>query len=205
MAKTVKTTKRAVKATAKTAAVRKAMDKNIAKNVAKRAATQAKTPAPLKTFIKNVAAAAKASADKPTPITELDAFFPTAHGDEAIPTGKPASKPTKAGKAAVATTKPAKGAKPAKASAKPVTLAKAIAAKGAKPTAEETKGGPLVTGAKATIISLIRDAKGGVSAGEIAKKLSWPKAGGTISRAIKLAPFKVRKERVDGTLRYFAA
>jgi hypothetical protein len=103
----------------------------------------------------------------------------------------------------------AKAAKPAKASAKPaakpVTLAKAIAAKGGKPTAQETKDGPLVTGAKATIIGMIETAKAGVTAAEIAKKLGWPRAGGTISRAIALAPFKVRKERVDGTLRYFAA
>jgi hypothetical protein len=190
MAKTVKTTKRAVKADP----VRKAMDKNIARNVAKRAAkAPAKGTRSLSTAeaVRKLAKSgaidpiAKAiAADKPTPITELDAFFPATDA-------KAASKPAKAGKAKAATTKPAKAGKAATASAKPATPA-------TKPQGE-------VTGAKATIIGLIRDAKGGVSAGEIAKKLGWPKAGGTISRAIKLAPFKVRKERVDGTLRYFAA
>jgi uncharacterized membrane protein len=88
------------------------------------------------------------------------------------------------------------------AAAKP-TRAKALAAKGAKPDAMETKAGPLVTGAKATILLLIETTKGGISAAEIAKKLGWPRAGGTISRAIAVAPFKVAKLYDDeGVLRY---
>lgn len=63
------------------------------------------------------------------------------------------------------------------------------------------------TGAKATILAMIETAgEKGVSAAQIAKKLGWPRAGGTISRAIKLASFKVAKARdADGVLRYSRA
>ncbi len=82
----------------------------------------------------------------------------------------------------------AKPAKPAKASAKPAT-----------------DGVKAPTGAKATIIAMI-ERKDGASAAEVCKKLGWVKAGATIGRAIKLAPFKVRKERDgDGVLRYYRA
>jgi hypothetical protein len=109
----------------------------------------------------------------------MDAF-------EATAAAKPVAKVAKAGKASAATTKPAKAAKPAKASAKPAT-----------------DGVKAPTGAKATIIAMI-ERKDGASAAEVCKKLGWVKAGATIGRAIKLAPFKVRKERdADGALRYY--
>jgi hypothetical protein len=102
---------------------------------------------------------------------------------------KAASKPVAPAKAAVATVKPAKAANGATASAKP-------AAEGVKAP----------TGAKGKIIAMIDASKAGVSAGEIAKALGWPRAGGTISRAIKLAPFKVAKARdAEGVLRYSRA
>jgi uncharacterized membrane protein len=102
---------------------------------------------------------------------------------------KVASKPAKAGKAPVATVKPVVAPKAATASEKPAT--------GVVQTA---------TGAKMQIITMIASTKGGVSAAEIAKTLGWPRAGGTISRAIKLAPFKVAKARdAEGVLRYSRA
>jgi hypothetical protein len=60
-------------------------------------------------------------------------------------------------------------------------------------------------GAKATIIDMIA-AKGGVTEPEICKALGWARAGATISRAIKLAPFKVAKAKdEDGRTRYSRA
>lgn len=113
------------------------------------------------------------------------ALLPSDHGDEAIPAGKP-SKVAKAGKAKVAATKPAPAAKPAKAS--------------------ETAGNgdaKAPTGAKGKIIAMIDASKAGVSAAEVCKALGWVRAGATIGRAIKLAPFKVAKVRdADGVLRY---
>ena len=94
----------------------------------------------------------------------------------------------KAGKAKVATTKPAPAPKAATASAKPAT-----------------EGVKAPTGAKGKIIAMIDASKAGVSPGEIAKALGWPRAGGTISRAIKLAPFKVAKARdAEGVLALLA-
>jgi hypothetical protein len=102
---------------------------------------------------------------------------------------KPASKPAKPAKPSAAATKPAKAPKAATASAKPAT-----------------EGAKAPTGAKGKIIAMIDASKAGVSPGEIAKALGWPRAGGTISRAIKLAPFKVAKARdAEGVLRYSRA
>ena len=80
----------------------------------------------------------------------------------------------------------------------------AIVAKANKPAATETKA---PTGAKATVLAMIQKAgKVGVSAAEIAKALGWPRAGGTISRAIKAASFPVAKVRDgEGVLRYSVA
>jgi hypothetical protein len=89
-----------------------------------------------------------------------------------------------------------------KAPAKVVSLdsvRKATAKAPAKKTAPE------VTGAKATIIAMMQR-KNGVSAAEVCAKLGWVRAAGTISRAIKLAPFKVNKVKGDdGVTRYIAA
>ena len=105
-------------------------------------------------------------------------------------------------KAAKAARKPVAPAKPSAAATKPAKAAKAA-------TASETAGNggaKATTGAKGKIIAMIDASKAGVSAGEIAKALGWPKAGGTISRAIKLAPFKVAKARdAEGVLRYSRA
>lgn len=84
----------------------------------------------------------------------------------------------------------------------PATLlgaeAPAKAAKPAKQPATEA------TGVKAEILKLMQR-KNGVSEREVCEKLNWAKAGATISRAIKLAPFKVAKERGDdGKMRYIA-
>ena len=66
-------------------------------------------------------------------------------------------------------------------------------------------GAKAPTGAKAKILDMIAR-KNGASAAEVCKELGWVKAGATIGRAIKLASFKVRKERdADGVLRYYRA
>ena len=200
------------KVTARTDRLLAASAKIIAKNVAKRAAKAESLHARRSERAKAVAKNRKA-AKTPTPAglkpiaqeaaAEARSFVAKLDAKDRAD-AKAARKAVGAGKAPAATTKPAKSAKAP--SAKPVTLAKAIAANGGKPTAEETKAGPLVTGAKATIIGLIDTTKGGVSAAEIAKKLGWPRAGGTISRAIKLAPFKIAKARDgEGVLRYSRA
>ena len=96
----------------------------------------------------------------------------------------------------------AKATKPAKAP----TMAATDKANGTKRDTAEAKGVGSVSGSKATILNMIETTKGGVSAAEIAKKLGWPRAGGTISRAIKLASFKVAKVRdAEGVLRYSRA
>ena len=137
---------------------------------------------------KRVARATTKVLDKPKgPTTKIleTALKAKAKADAA----KAASKPVAPAKAAAATNKPAKAAKPAKASE--------TAGNG---------GAKAPTGAKGKIIAMIDASKAGVSAGEIAKALGWPKAGGTISRAIKLAPFKVAKARDgEGVLRYSRA
>jgi hypothetical protein len=97
----------------------------------------------------------------------------------------------------------------AKAAAKPgalpeiVMVAEANAKRAAYDTAKAAK--PAATGAKAKILDMIAREKG-TSAAEVCKALGWVRAGATIGRAIKLATFKVRKERdADGVLRYYAA
>ena len=84
--------------------------------------------------------------------------------------------------------------------AKPAKAAKAV--KPAKPveTAPKAPGG-----AKATILAMIA-AKGGTTERDVAKALGWPRAGGTISRAIAAASFTVRKEKgEDGRTVYSRA
>ena len=94
----------------------------------------------------------------------------------------------------------------ARANGKAATMAATDKANGTKSDTAEAKGVGSVSGSKATILNLIETTKGGVSAAEIAKALGWPRAGGTISRAIKLATFKVAKARdADGVLRYSRA
>jgi hypothetical protein len=129
-----------------------------------------------KPSLKTVAKATTKVLDKPT---KAGAAKPlTLDGKVVLPAAYLAK--VEAGKAS------AKPAKPAKASAKPAT-----------------DGVKAPTGAKATIIAMI-ERKDGASAAEVCKKLGWVKAGATIGRAIKLAPFKVRKERdADGVLRYY--
>ena len=48
-----------------------------------------------------------------------------------------------------------------------------------------------------------RDA--GVTEREVCEALGWKKAGATIGRAIKAAPFAVKKERDGSRARYYAA
>jgi hypothetical protein len=61
----------------------------------------------------------------------------------------------------------------------------------------------VVGGVKAKILAMMQR-KGGASAAEICAELGWVQCGATISRTIKAAPVAVRKERVDGVLRYIA-
>jgi hypothetical protein len=69
----------------------------------------------------------------------------------------------------------------------------------AKPAASGAKA---PGGAKATILAMIA-ADGGTTERDVAKALGWPRAGGTISRAIAAAPFKVAKVKGDdGRTRY---
>jgi hypothetical protein len=169
-----------------------ALDKRIAKvRAAAKRADDAKAKAP--TLAKLTKNAAKATGPSIVPPLAAAKLSPIAEGfmdalklGGAIPAGKPASKVAKAGKAPAATTKPAPAAKPAKAS--------------------ETAGNgdaKAPTGAKGKIIAMIDASKAGVSAAEVCKALGWVRAGATIGRAIKLAPFKVAKVRdADGVLRY---
>ena len=113
----------------------------------------------------------------------------TVLGGEPVETTKPVAKAAK------------KAAKPVKAPVKAKAPAKA--AKADKPVVSGETKAP--TGAKATILAMIA-APGGVSEKEVCAALGWPRAGGTISRAIKLAPFKVVKVKGDdGRTRYRAA
>jgi hypothetical protein len=115
--------------------------------------------------------------------------------------GKPA--------AAKARRKQAAAAKPAaKAARKPAKQGKA-----AKPGRSSRKAQPRSSGSGAdrkpsptfeTIFRLMQR-KNGTSEPEVCEALGWKAAGATISRAVRTAPFKVRKERVDGRTRYFAA
>jgi hypothetical protein len=134
--------------------------------------------------------------DAPTPITELDELFQ--------PDFQPAAKPERATfidaerRAAKKARKPA--ARPAKAPAKAAKPAKTTKAQAPVETASKAP-----TGAKATILAMIAR-KGGVSEKEVCEKLGWAAAGATISRAIKLATFKVVKVKgEDGRTRYCAA
>jgi hypothetical protein len=69
----------------------------------------------------------------------------------------------------------------------------------------DEKAAKAPNGAKGRIIAMIA-AEGGTSAAEVCKALGWVRAGATIGRAIKLAPFKVAKVRdADGVLRYSRA
>lgn len=101
-------------------------------------------------------------------------------------------------------------AKKAAAPVKPQQTSKATAkraAKAAKATTIHVANGDAKapTGAKATILAMIAR-KGGVSEPEVCQALGWPRAGGTISRAIKVAPFAVKKVKgEDGRTRYCAA
>jgi hypothetical protein len=176
----------------KTTKTAKPVAKPTAKRVAK-ATTKVLDSAVIKAKTAKRIADAKAKAGKVAP-TVAAKLSPLAEGFlDALKLGgkaKPAaSKPVAPAKAAVAATKPAPAPKAATASAKPAT-----------------EGVQTATGAKMQIITMIASTKGGVSPGEIAKALGWPRAGGTISRAIKLAPFKVAKARdAEGVLRYSRA
>jgi hypothetical protein len=132
--------------------------------------------------------------EAPTPLPELDALFQAPKG------GTPADQ----GIAAVKADDAARAAKPVKIPAKNAKLAARIE-KAAKAAAPVETGAKAPTGSKAMILAMIaRD--GGVSEPEVCAALGWPRAGGTISRAIKLATFKVVKVKgEDGRTRYCAA
>ena len=102
---------------------------------------------------------------------------------------KPARKPAKQGKAKTA-------AKTAPAKKRGSTAARAVR----KPAGDKPES------VRETIWRLIQR-KEGCNEREVCEELGgWKKAGATISRAIKAAPFKVRKERgADGRTRYFGA
>jgi len=107
----------------------------------------------------------------------------------AKPAAKSAAKPAKQAKTKPATKAAAKPAKPA--------------AKPAKPARETIAAIGTATGVKAKILALIQRSTGATER-EVCEALGWKKAGATIGRAIKTAPFNVRKEREDGRTRYFA-
>lgn len=99
---------------------------------------------------------------------------------------------------------PVKPQQTSKATAKRAAKA-AAPVKAAKAAAPVETGAKAPTGAKATILAMIAR-KGGVSEPEVCQALGWPRAGGTISRAIKVAPFAVVKVKgEDGRTRYCAA
>jgi hypothetical protein len=122
-------------------------------------------------------------------------------------TAKGAKPPAKRGRKPAAETKPAKvagkpGRKPAKQGEAPP--AGRTSRKPSPPAvASRKRSGDGAGSVRETIWRLMRR-KEGVSEREVCDELGWKKAGATISRAIKAAAFKVRKERVDGKLRYIA-
>jgi hypothetical protein len=84
---------------------------------------------------------------------------------------------------------------PRKARLEPAIHARVKAA--AKPAAKPVEPAAKAPGgAKATILAMIA-AKGGTTERDVAKALGWPRAGGTISRAIAAAPFAVVKTKGD--------
>jgi hypothetical protein len=137
-----------------------------------------------------------------------------------------------AGKPATLAAKQVEAKKPGRSSRKPAARAtasrKAASGKAAKPARKAAKQGkapaatktgrkakaPATAGRKAAsgevsptfaTIHRLMQRKDGCNEREVCEALGgWKKAGATISRAIKAAPFAVRKERVDGRTRYFA-
>jgi hypothetical protein len=165
--------------------------------------------------------AASAARDEPAIVPPL-----AAEAEPAKTAGKPATRAAKQGKAkkpgrssrkpaarATASRKAASG-KAAKPAAKPARKAakqeKAPAATktGRKAKAPATAGRKAASGdispSHATIHRLMQR-KNGCNEPEVCEALGWKAAGATISRAVKTAPFSIRKERVDGRTRYFAA
>ena len=154
------------------------LDKAIAKNVAKNVAKRA----------------AKVAKAKRAPVTALGAI----RAEIAEKAEAKAAAKTFAGKRVPVR---ARLAPPAKAA--PVSNTEKLGA--AIQAIADEKAAKAPNGAKGRIIAMIA-AEGGTSAAEVCKALGWVRAGATIGRAIKLAPFKVAKVRdADGVLRYSRA
>jgi hypothetical protein len=149
-------------------------------------------------------AASAAAVEQKT--AEIDAMIRrTAKG--AKPPAKPAKPPAKRGRKPAAEAKPAKIAgKPGRSAAKQ-GKAKPAGRTSRKPSppavASRKRSGEGQPSVRETIWRLMQR-KDGVSEREVCDELGWKKAGATISRAIKAAAFKVRKERIDGKVRYIA-
>ena len=120
------------------------------------------------------------------------------------PTARGKPKPEPAAKTATTkAAKPAPAARPAKPGAKGKVTAATPAVK------DEPKAANLTREKKATVkerIWALIDRPQGVSEPEVCEALGWQRAGATIGRAVKAAPWPVRKERGDdGRMRYYRA
>lgn len=156
--------------------------------------------------------AASAKRDEPIvgPAAPVEPAAPeAAKQEEAAKPGRSSrsAKPRATAGRKAASGKPAKPAKPAARKAAKPGKDRSATKTGRKAKAPATGGRSAASGEPSQthqkIHALIRR-KNGASEPEVSAELGWKKSGATISRAIRSAPFKVRKERVDGRTRYFA-